>query len=175
VTGNRSARSRGATILEFSLAGIGLIFVFLSFFEVSRGMWIYQTLSYAVREGARYASVHGKDCAPPYAPSPGCQVTVSQIAAVIKAAGPGIDPNTTTVTLTPASGSATSDTLANLIANYTTTDWPPSSAYSTGQTVQVSAAYPFRTFLAMFWMGSRPVADSQVFTLGASSTETIQF
>jgi Flp pilus assembly protein TadG len=175
VSGNRRTQSKGASILEFSLIGIGMIFVVLSFFEVARGMWTYQTLAYAVREGARYASVHGKDCAPPYTPSPGCQVTVSQIASVIKTAGPGVDANNTTVTLTPASGTATSDTLANLIANYGTTDWPPSGAYAPGQTVQVTATYPFRTFLAMFWMGGHPVADSQVFTLGASSTETIQF
>ena len=53
MTANRRKRSRGATILEFSLVGIGLIFVILSFFEVSRGMWTYQTLAYAVREGER--------------------------------------------------------------------------------------------------------------------------
>jgi len=175
MTALRRARARGATILEFTLIGIGMIFVFLSFFEVARGMWIYQTMAYAVREGARYASVHGKDCAPPYTPNPGCQVTVSQIAAVIKTAGPGIDPNNTTVALTDANGTATSDTLANLIANYPTTNWPPSTAYSPGQTVQVKATYPFRTFLAMFWVGGHPLGDSQVFKLGASSTETIQF
>ena len=172
---DRKRRSRGASILEFSMVGIGMIFVLLSFFEIARGMWTYQTMAYAVREGARYASVHGKDCAPPYSPSPGCQVTVSNIATVIRSAGPGIDANNTTVTLTPAAGSATTDTLANLIANYTTTDWPPTAGYSPGQTVQITATYPFRTFLAMFWMGRRPVNDSQVFTLGASSTETIQF
>lgn len=175
MTPSQRARARGASILEFSLLGIGLIFVVLSFFEIARGMWIYQTLSYAVREGARYASVHGKDCAPPYAPNPGCQVTISQIASAIKSAGPGIDANNTTVTLTDANGSSTGDTIANLIANYTTTKWPSSTAYAPGQNVQISARYPFRTFLAMFWMGGHPLADSQVFTLGASSTETIQF
>lgn len=152
-----------------------MIFVLLSFFEIARGMWTYQTLAYAVREGARYASVHGKDCAPPYSPSPGCQVTVSQIATLIRSAGPGIDGDHTTVTLTAADGTTTSDTITNLIANYTTTNWPPSAAYSPGQTVKVTATYPFRTFLALFWMGSRPVNDSQTFTLGASSTEIIEF
>ena len=171
---HRRKGTRGASILEFSLIGIGMIFVVLSFFEIARGMWIYQTIAYAVREGARYASVHGKDCAPPYA-SPGCQVTVSQIATVIKTAGPGLDGNNTTVTLTPASGTATSDTLANLIANYTSTDWPPSNSYSPGQAVKVTATYPFRTFLAVFWAGSHPVNDSQTYTLGASSTEIIEY
>ncbi len=156
------------------MIGIGMIFVVLSFFEIARGMWIYHTLAFAVREGARYASVHGKDCAPPYS-SPGCQVTISQIATVIRSAGPGLDGDNTTVTLTPAVGSATSDTISNLIANYTTVYWPPATAYSPGQTVKITATYPFRTFLAVFWFGGRPLNDSQVFTLGASSTETIQF
>lgn len=172
MTRSRRRRSKGASILEFSMIGIGMIFVFLSFFEVARGMWTYQTLAYAVREGARYASVHGQGCASPRT----CQVTISQIAAVIKSAGPGIDPNATTVTLTPYRGTPTSDTLANLISSASyTTDWPPSSAYAPGQTVQVTATYPFRTFLAMFWMGTRSVNDSQVFKLGASSMETIQY
>jgi Flp pilus assembly protein TadG len=171
MTRRRGAPQRGATILEFSMIGIGMIFVVLSFFEMARGMWTYQTLSYAVREGARYASVHGKDCT---VGSASCTVTVAQIAGVIEAAGVGLDPNNTTVTLTPASGAATSDTIANLLTQ-TTTNWPPSTGYVPGQNVKVSAVYPFRTFLAMFWMGGHPLADSQTFRLGASSTETIQY
>jgi len=166
---------RGATILEFSLVGIGLTFVFLSFFEIARGMWTYQTLAYAVREGARYSSVHGKDCT---IGSASCQVTVSQIASVVLRAGPGIDPDNTTLTLTTAKGAATADTITNLTnpSNaYATTYWPPSNSYGPGQVVKISATYPFRTFLAMFWVGVGGLQDSQVFTLGASSSEPIQF
>ena len=172
----RGNRQRGATILEFTLIGIGMIFVFLSFFEIARGMWTYQTLAYAVREGARYSSVHGKDCTLGGAH---CQVTVSQIATVVLSAGPGLDPTTTTMTLTPATGAATTDTITNLMnahSSYATTNWPPSNSYAPGQLVKVTATYPFRTFLAMLWVGSGGgIQDSQVFTLGASSTEPIQF
>jgi Flp pilus assembly protein TadG len=166
------ARQRGATMLEFTLVGIGLIFVFLSFFEVARGMWTYQTLSYAVREGARYSSVHGKDCTLNGA---NCTVTVSQIATVIRSAGVGLDPDNTSVSLTTNGGTATTDTITNLVNNYTGTNWPPSSDYAPGQNVKVTATYPFRTFLAMGWVGHRGVNYSGVFTLGASSTETIQY
>ena len=168
-------RQRGATVLEFTMIGIGMIFVFLSFFEMARGMWTYQTLAYAVREGARYSSVHGKDCTLSGA---SCRVTVSQIATVVLGAGPGLDPTNTTMTLTAADGTTTSDTITNLTdthSTYYTTNWPPSTSYATGQIVKVTATYPFRTFLAMFWMGGRPLGDSQVFTLGASSSEPIQF
>lgn len=170
MTARRTPGTKGATILEFSLVGIGLIFVVISFFEIARGMWTYHTMSYAVREGARYAAVHGKSCASPAS----CLVTVAQIAAVVKAAGPGLDPDNTTLTLTPAAGSATSDTITNLLGD-TATDWPPVSSYAPGQPVKISATYPFRTFLALFWMGQGTVNDSQVFQLGASSTELIQF
>jgi len=37
-------------------------------------MWNYHTIAYAVKEGARYASVHGSNCAAPNT----CQVTVAR-------------------------------------------------------------------------------------------------
>jgi Flp pilus assembly protein TadG len=158
-------KERGSAILEFTLVGILLLFVLISTFEIARGMWTYHTLAYAVREGTRYAIMHGKGCASPNT----CQVTVGQITALIESAGPGMDPNQTTLTLTPASGSATSDTIANLLSN--TTKWPPSSANAPGQNVQISLDYPFQTFLATLW---RPGSGSQVFHLAASSEEPIQ-
>jgi Flp pilus assembly protein TadG len=166
----KAVRQRGSSILEFTLVGIAMIFIIISFFEMARGMWTYQTLAYAVREGARYATVHGKDCASPNT----CQVTIGQITGIIKSAGPGLDPNATTVTFTPASGSATSDTMTNLLTS--TTTWPPSAANAIGQNVQIAVSYPFRTVLAIFWVGDgHPINDSQVFHLSASSTEPIQY
>ena len=170
MTSKMHNRRRGATILEFTLIGIAMIFVIISFFEMARGMWAYQTLAYAVREGTRYAAMHGKDCASPNT----CQVTVAQIVGVIKSAAVGIDASTTTVTLTPASGSATSNTMSNLLSN--STIWPPSTAYAPGQSVTISASYPFRTVLAMFWVGAgSPANSSQTFHLGATSSEPIQY
>lgn len=170
MTAARARSRKGAAMLEFTLVGIAMIFMLISFFEMARGMWTYHTLSYAVREGTRYASMHGKDCAAPNS----CSVTIGQITTMIKSAGPGLDPTTTTVTLTPANGSATSDTMSNLLTN--TTTWPPSSANAVGQPVKIAVSYPFRTILAMFWVGAgQPVSDSQVFHLAASSSELIQY
>ena len=166
----RRRNRRGSTILEFVLVGIPLIFIIISIVEVSRGMWTYQTLAYAVREGTRYAAMHGKDCASPNT----CQVTIGQITSVIESAGVGLDPNAVTLTFTPASGTASTDTMANQAASSTT--WPPSTANADGQTVKISAVYPFRTFLAVFWVGDgHAVSDSGTFYLPASSTELIQF
>jgi Flp pilus assembly protein TadG len=166
----RNRTRRGSSILEFVLVGIPIIFVLISLFEISRGMWTYHTMAYAVREGVRYATVHGKGCASPNT----CQVTIGQITSVIKAAGVGLPPSTTTITLTPASGSASSDTMTNQLAS--TTVWPPSGANTPGQDVKIKVSYPFRTILAIFWVGAgRPLNDSGTFNLGASSTEPIKF
>ena len=49
--GNR----KGVAMIEFTFVGIPMIFVLVSSFEMARGMWIYHTMAYAVKEGARYA------------------------------------------------------------------------------------------------------------------------
>ena len=50
----KRSRAGNATI-EFTLVGIPLVFVLISTIEMARGMWIYHTLAYAVKEGTRYA------------------------------------------------------------------------------------------------------------------------
>src|SRR5690242_13216787 len=49
----------GQSLVEFTFVGIPMIFVLIGTFEISRGMWMYHTLAHAVRDGVRYASVHG--------------------------------------------------------------------------------------------------------------------
>ena len=58
----RSGEHGGSTFLEFVLVGVPVIFVMFSTFEMARGMWSYHSLAYAVREGTRYAIVHGASC-----------------------------------------------------------------------------------------------------------------
>jgi Flp pilus assembly protein TadG len=170
VTSRRNAGRKGNSALEFVLVGIPMIFVLISIFEIARGMWTYHTLAYAVREGVRYAVMHGQGCASPNT----CQVTIGGISKVINYAGTGLDSNSVYLTFTPASGSASTDTMKNQMTS--TTVWPPSGANSPGLAVTISAKYQFRTFLAVFWPGSGPpLNDSGSFWLPASSTEPIQF
>jgi Flp pilus assembly protein TadG len=155
--------------VEFVLVGIPIIFMLISLFEIARGMWMYHTVSYAVREATRYVSMHGSGCASPNS----CQITVGNIAQYIQSAGPGIDP-ASTLTLTPATGSATSGTITSLSASNTT--WPPSTANTPGNLVTINVKYPFRTVLSIFWPGSGgALNDSQTFYLPATSAATIQF
>jgi Flp pilus assembly protein TadG len=167
----RRAR-RGSVLLEFTLVGVPMMFVLISVFEISRGMWQYHTLAYAVKEATRYASVHGEDCS--IAPN-ACTITIGNIATVIQQTGAGLIPADMTVTLTPAAGAATSDTLQNLLSS--ATHWPPASPAGTnavGQPITISAVYPFRSALAMFWPGSKPESFGTV-SFPASSTNRIQF
>jgi Flp pilus assembly protein TadG len=165
----RGRRQAGATVLEFVLVGIAMIFMLICLFEISRGLWAYHTISYAVREGTRYAAMHGKDCASPNS----CTVTIGNIVTYMKNAGGGFDPSNTTLTFTPQSGSATSDTITNLATS--TVKFPPSNAYAQGNTVQISSKYKFKTVLAMLWFGGPAINDSGTFYLTSSSTELIQF
>jgi Flp pilus assembly protein TadG len=158
-------RRKGSTAMEFVLVGIPLTFLLFSVFEGARGMWNYQMIAYAVREGTRYAAMHGRGCASPNT----CQVTIGQIASYVQTAGSGVDPGST-LTLTPASGSATSDTITNLKTN--TTKWPPSSSNVPGQTVTLSIKWQFKTFLSILWAGA---SNFDTFYLTASSAEPVQF
>jgi Flp pilus assembly protein TadG len=165
----RQARRKGATMLEFTLVGIGMIFVLISTFEVARGMWTYHTLAYAIREGTRYAAMHGRGCASPNT----CQVNIGQIVTYIQGAGGAIDPDGTTLTFTPQTGSATTGTITSLSSN--TVTFPPSAANAQGQAVKISARYQFQSILAMFWAVAAPTNDSRTLYLATSSTEPIQF
>jgi hypothetical protein len=170
MTNGARARQKGSTILEFVLVGIPIIFILISLFEAARGMWTYTTLSYSVREATRYASVHGSGCGSPQS----CPVKVKDIVTLIQSSGVGLDPATTIATFTPATGSAISGTLSTLSTNATI--FPPSTANSPGQNLKITLVYPFRTILAIFWAGDgHALNDSQVFHLGASSTEPIQY
>lgn len=162
-------RQAGSTMLEFVLIGISMIFMLICLFEISRGMWAYHTLAYAVREGTRYAAMHGKGCASPNT----CSVTIDNIITYMKNSGGAFDPDNITLTFTPEAGTATSDTITNLVGN--TTVFPPAIANAPQNTIQISAQYKFKTILAMLWFGSRGINDNRTFYFTASSTEPIQF
>jgi len=174
---DRRRRQSGNSLIEFTLVGIPLIFILISIFQMASSMWLYTSLAYAAKEGTRYAIVHGVNCS--LNGNTYC-VTVSNVAAVINSAARGLDPNQMTVTLTPSQGSATTDTLANLISGstYSTTTWPPSSPTGTnavGQQVTISVLYPFNSATSMFWPGTTPMGPQGQIYLPASSTDLIQF
>jgi len=163
----RKRRTRGGTLVEFALAGVPMIFVLISIFEMARGMWMYATIAYAVREGARFAIVKGDNCST-------CGVTVARVARQIRDAGVGLDPNAMTVNLIAAGNITPCAPLQSCIDNGGGTQWPPDAANGVGQTIAITATIPFRSALSMFWPGgSAMVFGPQTFT--ARAEERIQF
>jgi hypothetical protein len=171
-------RTRGSTLIEFTLVGIPLIFVLISTFEIARGMWMYETLAYAVREGTRFAIVHGQGCAT--APH-SCRRTVGQLAQHIANAGVGLLPDEWNVTITATGRTYACNPLSSCLS---VGDCFPSSADCTssdiewagmpGMPVTIEAGYPFRSAIAMFWPGGTPVVFGTKM-LWARSREGIQF
>ncbi len=182
----RRKRQRGATLIEFTFVGIPLIFILVSVFEVSRGMWVYETLAYSVREGVRFAEVHGVDCVlnTGIGVNNNCQVAPSDIATVIQYYGVGLSPTATQVTLSVCTGAATTpcSSTANVVGpcalnacpsgsgNY----WPNTSHNQIGSIIRIGITTPFQSAIALFWPGAKPVSFTEV-TLSANSTDTIKF
>lgn len=177
----RNSRRSGASILEFTLVGIPIIFVLISTFEISRGMWVYTTLAHATREGVRFAIVHGKNCGE----SPNsCLKTIADVATVVRDAGIGLEPSqldlrfnvNCPISFNPcaASGLGTWKKLSAHLAD-TGTTWPPDGSNDPGLRIEIEAVYPFRSALAMFWPGAGRGRQIGLFNMPASSREAIQF
>ena len=173
------------------MVGIPLIFVLISVFEISRGMWLYHTLAYAVKDGVRYASVHGYNCTTngntcgvtmgPVTNK--CDGTNTSVAEVIRCAGAGLDPASTTVSFyTLASSSSAKVQVGSSCSLSTTTNVcssanlfpPPSCNTPRVCRVEIDITTPFNSAIAMFWPGGAPVSFAQV-TLGATSTDVVQY
>lgn len=170
----------GQSLIEFTFVGIPVMFTLICIFEISRGMWIYGTLNHAVKEGVRYAIVHGQNCNPAFTgnnclvnlgPAQNkCDNTNSTIAEVIQCAGIGLDPAKTTVQFTSTQGTTPWYPLNAVPA----TQWPPPGGSLAGQAITIDLRTPFNTALAMFWPGSSPVSFASGI-LPASSSDLIQY
>jgi Flp pilus assembly protein TadG len=168
-------RQSGNTIVEFTLVGIPLIFVLISIFEISRGMWLYETAAHAVREGARYAAVHGNTCTS--APNV-CPISTVDIATAIQNAGVGLDPTQFTVTISSGTGvsppSIVTGKLTDLLRSSTPPPFSLNSGSGPGEDVVIMGSYEFRSALAMFWPGGGHTSFAVVH-LAATSRERIEF
>lgn len=160
---------RGSTMLEFTLVGIPVIFVIVSTFEMSRGMWLYHSLAHAAKTGARFAAVHGKGC---QAPGNACTVSVGAVARHVAAAATGLPAARFDVTLTSEAGAVDCAPLSTCLND--ANPWPPPGANSPGMDVQVALRHEFRSALAMFWPGAAAVRIGTVL-LRADSRQRIQF
>jgi Flp pilus assembly protein TadG len=148
----RSRKQGGSTVVEFTLVGIPMMFLLISTFEIGRGMWTYQTVSFGVKEGARYASVHGQTCAT--APNT-CSVTVAQVVQKVLDSSPGLLSSSLNVTLTSPGGAVSCAPATSCIGtNANNAVWPPAPNNGAGNDIEIDVTYPFQSALSMFWPGA---------------------
>ena len=157
-------------MIEFTLVGIPMIFLLISIFEVSRAMWNYHTLAFAIREGTRYAAVHGSGCSTD--PRNSCQATVAQVARRVQDAGIGLDAAQLDLTFT-SSGNTIKCKLNACLA--TATNWPETPKNTPGSTIAINGSLPFESALAMFWPGAGNGITLPTVYLTAGSADIIQF
>jgi hypothetical protein len=162
-------RQAGNALLEFTLVAIPLMFLLISIVELGRGMWIYATVAHAVKEGTRFAIVHGQGCAQA---SVSCPVTLGTVATVVQQAAVGLDPAQFNVVLAAGGAAQSCAPLASCLSSGGA--WPPAPNNSVGLPVKISGTYPFRSCISMFWPGSAPVQFVGS-NLGAESQEEILF
>jgi len=179
MTGRRARR--GNAVIEFTLVGIPIIFVLISIFELARGIWIYHTLAHAIKEGTRYAVVHGNNCVA--APNT-CAATIQMIAARIRDAGVGLEPGQLRLTFISSTRTIAENTLTAYLAN--TQCWPihatcacgPAACDaggSAGMDLTITGTYPFQSAIVMFWPGAGGGINFGTYVLPAASTDRIQF
>jgi TadE-like protein len=109
----RERRSTGQALVEFALVAPLLFLVMFSIIEFGRFVYYNEVLNDAVREGARYAIVHGNGALCPSGPMPGtgtagnpCDPNGDRIRGIIKAFAVGTLQGPMTISLCwgPASG-----------------------------------------------------------------------
>lgn len=72
LAGRRSLRRSGQALVEFALVLPVLLLVVTGIMDAGRAVWQENTLSYAAREGTRYAIVHGSAGVPIVGPCSNC-------------------------------------------------------------------------------------------------------
>ncbi|HYL37389.1 MAG TPA: TadE family protein [Bryobacteraceae bacterium] len=172
---NRKKSRYGNATLEFTLIGIPLMFVLISTFEMARGMWLYHTMAYAVKEGARYTITRGQN-------SPAAnQLPMSAICGYVVKQGPGLIAHNLTLTFT-SFGGASGPYLADACPG---TKWPPGGVDGSGnpildnqpgQAITITARYPFQSTIVLFWPGVKGGGMTfPTVTFPAAASEVMQF
>lgn len=118
----RQRREPGQTLVEFCICAVVLLMLVFGVVDLGRGVFAYNTISSAAREGVRYAVVHGASSAHPVGPT----ANDAGLAAVVAGFAVGIQ-NTNLVVLS---------------------SWPNGNA--TGAVVNVTVQYTFHPVTAFF-------------------------
>jgi Flp pilus assembly protein TadG len=163
---------KGSQIIEFTIAGIPMIFLLFSTLQLSIGVWNYFTLDHAVNLATRYAAVHGASCV---ANGNACSVTIGDIATQLTTNAVGVPSSKYDVTFKTNSGVSTSCApVSTCLSNATT--WPPAASNdnAVGASITISAKYTFHTAIGMFWFRDGTSLFGPIY-FPATSTQQIMY
>jgi Flp pilus assembly protein TadG len=167
--GIRTRRRRGYALIEFTIVGIPAIFLTASIIEMSLDGWQFESMTYAIQVAARYACQHGRTCTKN---GNTCTIEVENVASLINAQAPSLDPSQLNVTLTTHSASVTCNPLNSCLTN--TAQFPNSTDNGVGFPITITATYPMKSLFPMMWFGSN-TSSGTAFTLGATAYQTIVY
>lgn len=140
-------QERGQVVIEFAFAVVLLLVMVLGLIDVGRAVWFSDTLSFATREGARYAIVNGA--------SSGTQAQAAAVLAQVQTRAVGL-PDAFVLSCPAAA-----------VDYGVCVTWNPDKAI--GSTVTVSASSKFTPLASRFFLGGALRID-----LSASTTMIIQ-
>lgn len=170
----RQRTTAGNAQIEFALCGVFVIFAMISIFDMARGLWINHTLAQAVRDGTRYAAVHGALNVYPNNPTvrlPGS--TLRAVQAVVRRSALGMVPSQLRLRFESADGIII-DCNPDCPGAALDLPWPPNGVATRNLEIGIQANYPYNSMVVMFFPGAKGVQFGR-YILGSVARERIAF
>jgi hypothetical protein len=166
IKSHKKRKRLGNAALETGLIVLPMMLVILATTELTRGMWMYHTVTTAIKTGTRSATFHGSDCV---AAAATCADTVASVASTVQTSGIGLDAGSLQLTLITDGTSYACGSLTQCLSD--TTQWPPAGHNAPGLLISVRGVYAFHSVLAAFWPGHSSASMSYV----GEATDVIEF
>ena len=158
---SRRSSERGSTIVEFAFIFVVTLILMFGIIDFARAVYSYHLLTFAAREGARFASVRGQECTS--LPAPSCPADQPHITDFVKSIvqQSGIDQSAITVTY------PVPDNPNNLPVCGTYWNYP-------GCAVDVQVTYDFNYIFPISFYGAAPVSfQAGTIHMGSTAEMTI--
>lgn len=168
----RQRPTAGNAQIEFALCGVFVIFAMISIFDMARGLWINHTLAQAVRDGVRYAAVHGALNVNPATNQRLPGSNLRDVYNVVRRSALGMVPSQLRLRFESAAGII--DCNPDCPGGALDVPWPPDGFATRNLEIGIQANYPYNSMVVMFFPGSKGVEFGR-YVLGSVARERIAF
>ena len=148
ISARRFGSRAGNTVVETALSLLLFLTIFLAIIEFGLGLFAYNFVSYAAREGALYAAVRGSLSKTP--------ATADDVQTIVRNQAVALDSSQVTVTTTWCAIGA---------GGVTTCYSSPSGKNIAGNSVNVAVSYPISPLFGNFLLGNITVGSSARMTI----------